>query len=702
MAKAEVSSEEESVVVCPVNYKHVEKAMERLKQNENMFKELLNVENCNQYPTMLKNCTQVHVGPKIEIHSEESKASCVKKDDDERTEMLKTCCQMLKNKYTTNFSYMRSFLWEGKRNDFPLRDYFVELTVNKADLFGKKSGEKISLNEIFSIKQNGHQTILVTGNPGYGKSTLCKKIVYDWATTNYLKHFDLTFIVILRELGDRSVTDALIDNMHEYSSINKDWKFQKRQQNILVILDGLDEIVEKSKIIKFIREESFYISCQMSIMVTSRPQAAEDIREDMHTRFSIEGFSPEYQKKYIQLMFREDESKANELFSLLKKNKFYREIAECPLMLHMLCCLHQNEEMEKLDTMTDLYIRIFSLITERYVRKTDQIGKFKSGKYFIGEYLLLKLGELHRESHFITSERLRYYFPKEDEYNFAMGLDILTLDSFSQYDNTIRYSFVHRTFGEFLTALLRYFNFFPFIRIYNVGLLFLLGFYNDEPLPKKLLRAIEKDTLRSDFMRLVYQNIKVKRNWKKFCSHSRVIFPSWIDLFLIQEQWKLYEFKELYLYFYENMNDYVGTEDFAISCMNDRSFPNKVKIYLILSLEREPWENKYDIREPVSRIIYLLHKMNTRNFDIFLIGVKKLFYRSKLRRFTNVNFNLYLSDDNLKLLKVNKDETLVALETTNDLKVSFSYILSLKQYETLRRHIIFESASKQNSKYVMM
>ncbi|XP_067130110.1 NACHT, LRR and PYD domains-containing protein 2-like [Centruroides vittatus] len=494
MAEAAVSSEEKNVVVCPANYTQAAYAIDRVRQNERMFKELLNVENCNQYPTMLKNCTQVHVGPRIEIHCKEPNASCVKKDE-ERNEMFDNCCQKVKEKYVTYFSYMRSFLWEGKRNDFPLKDYFVELTVEKADAFGNKSGEKISLNEIFAIQQDGHQTILVTGDPGYGKSTLCKKIAYDWASTDYLRHFELTFLVILRELGDKSVTDALVDNILELT--DKNWTLQDKNLNVLVILDGFDEIVDKSKIIKFIRKESFDISRTMTILITSRPQAAEEIREDMKMRIVIKGFSPEYKKKYIQLMFREDEIKANELISVLTINEFYGEIAECPLMLHMLCCLHRNGEMEKLETMADLYIRIFTLITERYVRKTNKKRKFKRGKYFVGENLLLKLTRLNRrfnrDINGITSQDLESLFSNEHEHNFIAGLDILTLDSFSECDNFIRYSFVHRTFGEFLTALSIYIGYisFPYV-IHGMELLFLIGFYKDEPLRKKFITYVEK------------------------------------------------------------------------------------------------------------------------------------------------------------------------------------------------------------------
>ncbi|XP_023232878.1 NACHT, LRR and PYD domains-containing protein 10-like [Centruroides sculpturatus] len=663
------------------------------------------MENGNQYPVMLKNCTEVHIGPRIEINFEEPNASRLKKEDEESNEMFNSCCHMLKNKYKTYFSYMRSYLWEGKRNDFPLKDYFIELRVEKADLFGKKSGEKISLNEIFSIKQDGHQTILVTGDPGYGKTTICKKIVYDWATTNYLKHFDLTFIVILRELGDRSVKDALLDNMHVYSSINKDWKFQDRQRNILVILDGLDEIVDKSKILKFIREESFFISRRTTIVVSSRPEAAEDIREDMNMRFSIEGFSPEYQEKYIQLMFREDKSKAYILYSVLKENEFYSKMAECPLMLHMFCCLHQNGKITEIEKMTDLYIQIFSLITERYVRKTNQQNKFKRGKFFVGENLLMKLGEVH----FITSERLRNYFPNEDEYNFIIGLDILTLDSFSECDNIIRYRFVHRTFAEFLSALSMYVSFqstnlcmiSPANSIIGMKFLFLLGFYKDEPLPERFLTYVEKEMFKPQFMLEVHKQMKLRTNWKQFCSHAKVIFYSWKDRRSLEELLKFCKLKEIYFYFLERDSGRFEDHNYSIYYLIKDSLQHSMKIYLILSLERLPRENIYDIRGPISRILELYYEMDTSNVDVFLIGVSKPLDDS-FDTFTNVNFNLNLSDDMRKLLKVSKREKLVALETGDELKVTGSYILSLKQYESIRRHILCKSASKHNSKCVMM
>ncbi|XP_023232856.1 uncharacterized protein LOC111632603 [Centruroides sculpturatus] len=439
----------------------------------------------------------------------------------------------------------------------------------------------------------------------------------------------------------------------------------------------------------------------MTILVTSRTQAAEEIREDMKMRILIKGFSPEYQEKYIQLIFRENESKANELISALTKDDFYREISECPLMLHMLCCLHRDGEMEKLETMADLYIRIFTLITERYVRKTNQKRKFKRGKYFVGENLLLKLRRLERGKDVITSQDLVALFPNEDEHNFITGLDILTLDSFSECDNIIRYSFVHRTFGEFLTALCVYIGYisFPYCTS-NMELLFLMGFYKDEPLPKTFLTYIPKKLFTYPFILCAHRQIKLKSNWEQFCSHLKVVFYYINFLTYYQEIFNLYEFKELYLYLYEIERKNDVWVNYVNYLSNLCSYIKNLKIYLILLVFEKFSNHLYDIRELISGIIDFLQVMNG-NVDIYFIGVKYLPGENHFHRFINVKYNLNSSEIR-KSLNISEDEKLVALETVDDSKQSDSFVLSLEQYETLRDRILFQSASKLKLKCAIL
>ncbi|XP_067134617.1 uncharacterized protein [Centruroides vittatus] len=385
-------------------------------------------------------------------------------------------------------------------------------------------------------------------------------------------------------------------------------------------------------------------------------------------------------------MFREDKRKANKLISALTKNDFYREISECPLMLHMLCCLHRNGIMEKLETMADLYIRIFTLITERYIRKTNQKNKFKRGKSFMGENLLLKLTSLNNRIIGIMSKDLMGCFRNEKEYNFITGLDILTLDSFSECDNIICYRFVHRTFGEFLSAFSLYMGYIPFPDdTYNMELLFLLGFYKAEPLPEKFLTYVDKGMFTPEFMLRAHRQIKLKRSWEQFCFHSKVIFRYWKLLFDFRKLFDLYEFKELYLYF-EAKKGHEERKDYIHYFSKYGGFMKNFKIYLVLSLHKGFSNNLYDIREPVSGIIDFFQIMNVINVDIYFIGVKYLM-GGYFIRFINVKYNLYSSEIR-KLFNVSENEKLVALETIDIFKHSRTFILSLEQYENLRDRIL--------------
>ncbi|XP_023221932.1 uncharacterized protein LOC111623551 [Centruroides sculpturatus] len=504
-----------------------------------------------------------------------------------------------------------------------------------------------------------------------------------------MQHFSLIFTINLRDLGDRSVKDYILDGLSTDPRV-KDLQYSRL--NFLVILDGFDEIAHKSKVIKFLRDESLEISLQMTILVTTRPHVLEEIREDMTIWLSIEGFTRECQEKYIKIIFKDDEGKANEIFRKLNEDEFYAEIAQSPLMLHMLCCLHKNGEIVKLKTMADLHLTIFTLITERYVRKTNQKGKFKTGKYFVGENLLLDL--VKKSSCSITSQDLKALFPKEDERNFVIGLDILTVDSFHPFDDIINYRFVHRTFGAFLSALSIYIRKFSSLsHIGNMELLFLFGFYKDKPLPKKILRAMENEMFDLQFMLRAHKQIKLKKNWERFCSLAKIVLHHRAHFIYFEELLKLYELKELYLCFHQTAVENEDRESYVSDIVKNWSLGNNCKIYLILSLHEALSDNLNDIREPVLRIINFIDVMSSINSNIDFIGVcyRKVFYLHDC--FTNVNYNLNMSNIR-KSLNLSEDEQLIALQCSNSERESITCILSLLQYETLLHRIKFQRISR--------
>ncbi|XP_067135870.1 uncharacterized protein [Centruroides vittatus] len=680
--------------------KQINMGLNEITQYEYISKAVLNAEKSSAAPVMLKQCHSVHVGPKIEFHCHHAGSSESLNSDIKTIDSFLMYRERLKNRYATHNAYMRSLFWEGKRKDFSLKDYFVQLIMNETNLLGSKVKRSICLEDLFCVDKKGHETLLLTGDPGYGKTTLCQKLAYDWATLveseNYLKQFYFVVVVTLRHLNKKSLMDEVLHAIFQNRKKEFKTKLQQANLNILVILDGFDEISDRTPVLKFIREDSFEISLTMTILVTSRPHVTEEIREDAAYRFVLGGFSHEQKETYIRIVFQDVSDKSEDMVQVLNYSKFYSKLAEGPLMLHMLCCLHLNNALNAIRSETDLFVQIFSLFIKRYIKKNGENQKLKKGKYFTGEDLLIHLGELalNTVQRPITSKYLEEEFPEKEDREFVLGLEILFFDCFDDREDDIYYDFVHRTFREFLSALYLYDVLKSKTCLYSVSFqttIFLLGLSDNDIFHSNLLEYVSRNLYTPYNLIHISKEIRNENNRKLICSKLKVTFyldetDELINLL------KVLPFPRVYLILYPDYTDESCIEDLVK--FHDNFDLYKLEIIIIVeqsnNLAHYPvkiGENFHfnnaiphfiDICAFANCLIDLVTRKEWKNFKIYFSG----------RKFGEIDFFINVEKD-VKVtrgLQNNIKETSVALQVKHYDNI-YNYVISEEQFKILEPYI---------------
>ena len=335
---------------------------------------------------------------------------------------------------------------------------------------------KVNPCNVFGLlKENKDVMTIVEGSPGIGKTTFCLKLAYDWANQSSsaasFPEFELVLLLKCRDIeGD--LTEAITEQLFP-KDMSKDargglFRFLEdieNQERVLIVLDGLDELAEKSKhYVDDLLHRKRWACCY--VLTTTRQEKGIEARQQPGFVFNlflqIEGFTEEDSFEYIRRHFKiagpEHSSKGEKLIEEIKENKLLQDLRTNPLNLLLLCVVYEDQKGELPSSRNDLYHAIVMCLLRRYCAKHNVKARRKDRDLETQfERDIRCLGKLAwdcllNDRHSFFEEELEELESRNEKLVVrALGF-VYKEESLKRLMPEHEYCFLHKSFEEYLAA----------------------------------------------------------------------------------------------------------------------------------------------------------------------------------------------------------------------------------------------------------
>ncbi len=240
--------------------------------------------------------------------------------------------------------------------------------------------------------------ILIRGRAGIGKTTLSKKIVYEYTQKGQWKdRFDYVLWISLRTLKGKQHGDlATLFYETYFPSHPKGLALAKTlaaqiegpaKERTLFVLDGWDEVAqewgEQEPMHKFLHQ----ILNQPAVLITSRPYVDLKQANPMDLELETVGFSPENVSAYLDNPALIPATQAKEMKDFIRTNPFVQGLVNVPIQLDALC--FSWDEIKRLQQQTKGTVTITALyqamMNKLWRKDILRLGKLEGGKLLNAE-----------------------------------------------------------------------------------------------------------------------------------------------------------------------------------------------------------------------------------------------------------------------------------------------------------------------------
>ncbi|XP_022102303.1 nucleotide-binding oligomerization domain-containing protein 2-like [Acanthaster planci] len=356
-------------------------------------------------------------------------------------------------------------------------------------LQGSEKARLQSHGELVGLDGPGKYRVLLKGKPGSGKSTVIKKVTYDWSSLedweeeksqseaeavkphqeqpeklrSSFSKFTLLFPLKLNKMiNDTGIVDSICGQIlardTKVSKVGLKDYIESQQEKVLFLLDGLDELPASvfeeregdNYLMDVLKGRALRRCC---VIVTSRHHRASQLLK-CYPHFAcveITGFAPKERDSYIKKYFASLQNQA-QLISEMEASTSLRHLAEIPLLLLMMCLVWEAESgLPK--RLTELYENVVEILL---MHQATKHGVPLSNQSQLPHQLMNRLGQVALQGLLDSGgERLVFSaddFSQEDIVK-ACDIGLLISDTVAaglKAESTV--SFLHKSFQELCAA----------------------------------------------------------------------------------------------------------------------------------------------------------------------------------------------------------------------------------------------------------
>ncbi|CAF4982787.1 unnamed protein product [Rotaria sp. Silwood1] len=368
--------------------------------------------------------------------------------------------EKLKSSYKQHYQYISNMI--NEQSSHGLEETFIDLNFKEQERF-------IRFEDLFSKPR-----ILILGEAGSGKTTICQHAAYSWACgTLWQNRFEWLFYIKMRNLNENIypsrqekyvLIDIIINECFKESTFieidRRKLEFQiAHSSNILWILDGCDERIIPSHLITIERQ----LLSKPNLLLTSRPYGTHSCHYDM--KVNVQGFTDDdikaYTEKYFSYLKR---TTAKNYHEFVLNSPQLQKVAHIPVCLQLICILWDSNQTRGLNIIKkagQLYEKMCEYLLRRYLLKFHGLCTSALASKDVFEHSSAKPYRILEYLAFIAAQSNTFAISGEQISNITdqLFMDVLQSGLLKQKSKDHSpvlvenvYYFIHRSFQEYLCA----------------------------------------------------------------------------------------------------------------------------------------------------------------------------------------------------------------------------------------------------------